>query len=103
MTNTINGDIGSPSEALAFCEHTLDLNIACINEIDVALANLRGAGCGQQFLDIITGGLTAADIFHHAVSGARVRYARHVLTHADLASDPDLRNTLQGYLSADKA
>jgi hypothetical protein len=102
VTNTINGDIGSPSEALAFCEHTLDLNTACINEIDVALANLRGAGCGQQFLDIITGGLTAADIFHNAVSGARVRYARHVLTHADLSSDPDLRGTLQGYLSADK-
>lgn len=102
VTNTINGDVGSPSEALAFCERTLDLNTACINEIDVALAGLRGAGCGQQFLDIITGGLTAADIFHNAVSGARVRYAKHVLTHADLTSDPDLRNTLQGYLSADK-
>jgi hypothetical protein len=102
VTNTINGDVGSPSEALAFCERTLDLNTACINEIDVALACLRGAGCGQQFLDIITGGLTAADVFHNAVSGARVRYAKHVLTHADLTSDPDLRNTLQGYLSADK-
>lgn len=102
VTTTINGDVGSPSEALAFCEHTLDLNTACINEIDVALAGLRGAGCGQQFLDIVTGGLTAADIFHNAVSGARVRYARHVLTHADLASDPDLRDTLLRYLSADK-
>lgn len=102
MTNTINGDVGSPSEALAYCEQTLDLNTACINELDVALACLRGAGCGQQFLDIVTGGLTAADIFHNAVGGARVRYAKHVLTHADLTSDPDLRNTLRGYLSADK-
>lgn len=103
VTNTINGDVGSPSEALAFCERTLDLNTACINEIDVALAGLRGAGCGQQFLDIVTGGLTAADIFHNAVAGARVRYAKHVIAHADLTSDPDLRNTLVGYLSADKA
>lgn len=102
VTNTINGDVGSPSEALQFCESTLDLNTACCNEIDTALAGLRGAGCGQGFLDIITGGLGAADIFHNAVSDARVRYARHVLAHADLTSDPDLRNTLVGYLSADK-
>lgn len=102
MTNTINGDVGSPSEALAYCEQTLGLNTACINELDVALAGLRGAGCGQQFLDIVAGGLTAADIFDSRVGGARVRYAKHVLTHADLTSDPDLCNTLRGYLAADK-
>lgn len=102
VTNTINGDVGSPAEALAFSDRVLDLNVACINEIDVALAGLRGAGCGQRFLDIITGGLTAADIFHTAVSGATVVYAKHVLTHADLTSNPDLKATLLGYLSADK-
>jgi hypothetical protein len=102
VTNTINGDVGSPAEALAFCEQTLDLNKACCNEIDIALAGLRGAGCGQGFLDIITGGLTAADIFDNKVRGASVRYAKHVLAHADLTSNPDLKKTLLGYLSADK-
>lgn len=102
MTSTINGDVGSPAEALSFCEQTLDLNKACCNEIDIALANLRGAGCGQAFLDVITGGLTAADIFDIKVRGASVRYAKHVLTHADLTSNPDLKKTLLGYLSADK-
>lgn len=103
VTNTINGDVGSPREALAYCEQTLDLNTACCNEIDVALANLRGAGCGQRFINIITSGLAAADSFGAAVGGGRIRYARHVVTHADFSSDPELRNTLVGYLSADKA
>lgn len=103
VTSTINGDVGSPREALEYCEQTLGLNTACRGEIDVALANLRGAGCGQAFLNVIASGLGTADVFHNAVSGARVRYAKHVIAHADLASDPDLRNTLVGYLSADKA
>lgn len=103
VTSTINGDVGSPREALEYCEQTLGLNTACRGEIDVALANLRGAGCGQAFLNVIGSGLGTADVFHNAVSGARVRYAKHVIAHADLTSDPDLRNTLVGYLSADKA
>lgn len=103
VTSTINGDVGSPREALEYCEQTLGLNTACRAEIDVALANLRGAGCGQAFLNVVASGLNTADIFHNAVSGGRVRFAKHVLAHADLASDPDLRNTLVGYLSADRA
>lgn len=98
--NTINGDVGSPAEALAYCEGALGLNAACSNEIDVALANLDAAGLGQGFLAIIGGGLAAADGFDGAVKQARVRYADHVATHADLSSDPDLRNTLLRYLSA---
>lgn len=101
--HTINGDVGSPREALAYCEETLGLNQACRNEIEIATNQLRGAGVGDTFLQIVGAAYAATDTFNSVVAGGRVRYARHVMHQADLASDPDLRSTLVGYLSADKA
>lgn len=101
--HTINGDVGSPREALAYCEETLGLNQSCRNEIEIATNQLRGAGVGDTFLQIVGAAYTATDTFNSVVAGGRVRYARHVMHQADLASDPDLRSTLVGYLSADKA
>lgn len=101
--NTINGDVGSPTEALAFCAGALDLNTAVVYELATATDNLRGEGVGEDFLAILEQARDAVGGCSFAVDGARTLYADHVAAQADLLSDPDLRDTVTGYLSADRA
>lgn len=99
-STVINGDVGSPEQAVAYHEATLAFNDAVAAQVDIALSNLRGAEVGEGFLAIVETGLDGCHQFETTVEGARVEYADHVLAKADLSSNPDLVNTLLGYLSA---
>lgn len=95
----ISGDIGSPQEALAFCDANLQVNGAALDALDTVINNLAGEGVGREFLDIIGSAFDALDTAGSAVDGARDQYVNHVRVQADLLADDDLRDTVKGYLA----
>lgn len=103
-TTEIDGDVTGPQDALAFADSCLALNNAVINELDVMAANLEGEGVGDDVVRIVRDAQAAADQFASAAGGARDEYARHVATQAEIASNPELRDTVKDtYLDTARA
>jgi hypothetical protein len=99
----ISGEIGSPREALDFCAGALDVIRASTAALDTIDGNLSGLRVGQGFLDILGDAGTALTSAEAAVQQAAEVYENHVRVQADALSDPDVRDTLLGYLDARRA
>lgn len=98
--NIISGDIGSPREAVDFCDGNQQVNTAATDALHTAIANLGSQGIGVGFLNVMADPLAPIEQAGMAVDEARGQYLEHVRVQAELLADPDLRDTLLGYLNS---
>lgn len=95
----ISGDIGSPEQAVAFCEGNQQVVASAIDGLTTVIATLQGQGVGQEFLDLFGTAIEALDGAAGAVDGARDAYINHVEMQLRLLGDERLRDALQGWLA----
>jgi hypothetical protein len=103
MTQIISSEVGSPREAVEWCDGNLDINDAAAEAISVAIENLRSRGIGEEFLAVMAGALPAMEQAGAAVANARGEYIEFCLLQERVMAEPALAAALVGFLSADRA
>jgi hypothetical protein len=98
----ISSEVGSPREAVEWCDANQDVNDAAAEAISVAIENLRSRGIGEDFLNNMASALPPIEQASSAIGGARGEYLEWCVIQDAVLAEPGLRDALIGLMSADR-